>query len=401
MEPSGADHQGCSLWHGDGSATYDGHMREQPTEHSIEPIENILLKIMLAFRILGWVWLLLLVIASLLTDTEANRSVVISMAVGSLLWTIFTVWMSRDQARIKSPIFVLADAIVVLLVANASYYAGSSSLLHGGFPISWIAVVAYATNVRWTLGAGVILFINQWIGMELQGSYAVPDQVGAVVFLVYAAIVGYGFDLIRERDCLRQLATKRLAKVRQRQIRHIEQTRLADQLHDSVLQTLHAIRVMPDDAEHVSFVARKQERDLRRTIHSLRSEYEHPFVTAMFTARDDVEDLYGIEIDMVCSHDTEMTLELTNLVEATREAMINAAKHSGSDVVLVYCAAEQDQVTVFVRDKGEGFDFGASTDGFGIENSIIRRLESIGGSASIQSTPDFGTEVEMTVPKGV
>lgn len=380
---------------------YDVRMPEQPLASTIEPIENILLKIVLAFRILGWVWLLLLVVSSLLTDPGANRAIVISMAIGSLLWTVFTVWMAQDQKRIKSTAFVIADGIVVLLIANASYYAGASSLLHGGFPISWLAVVAYATDVRWTLGSGVVLFLNQWIGMDVEGSFKVPDQVGAVVFFVYAAIIGYGFDLIRDRDRLRRAANEKLAVERQRQIRHGEQLALADQLHDSVLQTLHAIRLAPDDANQVTYVARKQERELRRTIHSLRSEFENPFITAMFTARDDVEDLYGIEIDMVCSYDTEMTIHLTSLVEATREAMINAAKHSRSDVILVYCTAEKDHVTVFVRDKGEGFDDETATDGFGIENSIVRRLESVGGTATIQSTPDFGTEVEMTVPKGV
>lgn len=380
---------------------YDVVMPEQPDESTVEPIENILLKIVLAFRILGWGWLLLLVVSSLLTDPGANRAIVISMALGSLLWTIFTVWIAQDQKRIKSAAFVVADGIVVLLVANASYYAGASSLLHGGFPISWLAVVAYATDVRWTLGAGAVLFANQWIGMEVEGTYKVPDQVGAVVFFVYAAIIGYGFDLIRDRDRLRRAANRKLAVERQRQIRHGEQLALADQLHDSVLQTLHAIRTAPEDANQVAYVARKQERELRRTIHSLRSEFENPFIAAMFTARDDVEDLYGIEIDMVCSYDTEMTIHLTSLVEATREAMINAAKHSRSDVILVHCTAEKDHVIVFVRDKGEGFDDEAATDGFGIESSIVRRLESVGGTASIQSTPDFGTEVEMTVPKGV
>jgi signal transduction histidine kinase len=58
-------------------------------------------------------------------------------------------------------------------------------------------------------------------------------------------------------------------------------------------------------------------------------------------------------------------------------------------------------VTVFVRDRGSGFDTEAVRDGFGIDNSIVRRLEAIGGTASINSTEDFGTEVEMTLPQGV
>lgn len=379
---------------------YAGRMLETTVVDSdVEPIENVLLKIVLAFRILGWVWLFLLVVTGLATDPSANRSVLISMAVGSLAWTLFTVWISRDHRRIKSAAFVIADGIVALVVAGASAVAGAESNLHGGYPISWIAVVAYATDVRWTLGAGVTLFFYQWIGMDIEGGRTLPDKVGAVVFLVYALIIGYGFDLIRNRDSLRRRAEEELALERRRQIRHAEQQALADQLHDSVLQSLHAIRVNPDDPNQVSYIARKQERELRRTIHSLRSEFESSFATAMYTARDDVEDLYRIEIDMVCAYDAEMTVTLSGLVEATREAMVNAAKHSGSDVIIVYCAAEQGHVTVFVRDKGSGFDPDASGDGFGIANSIVRRLESIGGVATIQSTEDFGTEVEMTVPR--
>ena len=381
---------------------YAGRMLETTVVDSdVQPIENVLLKIVLAFRILGWVWLFLLVVTGLATDPSANRTVLIAMAVGSLAWTIFTVWISRDHRRIKSAAFVIADGVVAVTVAGASAVAGAESNLHGGYPISWIAVVAYATNVRWTLGAGVTLFFYQWIGMDIEGGRSVPDKVGAVVFLVYALIIGYGFDLIRNRDRLRRRAEDELAIERRKQIRHAEQQALADQLHDSVLQSLHAIRINPDDPDQVAYIARKQERELRRTIHSFRSKFENPFVTAMYTARDDVEDLYRIEIDMVCAYDAEMTVTLSGLVDATREAIVNAAKHSGSDVILVYCAAEQGHVTVFVRDKGRGFDPDASGDGFGIANSIVRRLESIGGVATIQSTEDFGTEVEMTVPREV
>jgi signal transduction histidine kinase len=376
-------------------------MDDEATDTAVEPIENVLLKIVLAFRVLGWAWLLLLVIAAWFTDDTANKTILLSMAVGTFAWTVFTVWIAKDQARFKSPVFVIADGLVALMVASASYFAGAESNLHGGYPISWIAVVAYAGDVRWALGAGVVLFLNQWIGMDIEGSRTVPDKAGAVVFLVYALILGYGFDIIRQRDGLRKKAEVELEAERRQQIRHAEQQKLADQLHDSVLQTLHAIRVTPGDEEQVSYVARKQERELRRTIHSLRSEFTNPFVTAMFTARDDVEDLYRVEIDMVCSFDSEMTVTLTGLVDATREAMINAAKHSGSDVILVYCSQEQGHIAVFVRDRGSGFDQETEGGGFGIKNSIVRRLEAIGGAATITSSADLGTEVELTLPQEV
>ncbi len=365
----------------------------------VQPVEKVLLWIVLAFRVLGYLWLLLLVMAALFTDESVDKTIVAVMAVGAGLWTVLTVVLSRTPDRIKSPWFVAADGAVALLVASTSYYAGAESNLHGGYPISWLAVVAYAYNARWTMAASLALFLNQWIGMDIEGSRTLTDKLGAVVFPIYGAIVGFGFDLIRQRDSLWRQAEDELAGERQHQIRHQEQLALADQLHDSVLQSLHAIQAEPAEADQVSYIARRQERELRRTIHSLRSEYDDAFVTAMFAARDDVEDLYRVPIEMVCGWDAAMTVRLSGLVEATREAMMNAVKHSGSDVIRVHCGAERDHVTVLVRDQGMGFDVDADSDGQGIPNSIIRRIESIGGSATIQSTEEFGTEVEMTVPK--
>ena len=43
------------------------------------------------------------------------------------------------------------------------------------------------------------------------------------------------------------------------------------------------------------------------------------------------------------------------LVLAAREAMVNAARHSGAPVIAVYQEIEPDTVTVYVRDRGCGF----------------------------------------------
>lgn len=365
----------------------------------VQPIEKVLLWIVLAFRILGYLWLLLLSAAALVTDVSADQGVIVATMVGAGAWTVVTIALSREPDRIKSPWFVAADGVVALAVASASYVAGAQSNVHGGYPISWLAVVAYASNARWAMAASLLLFFNQWIGMDIEGSRTIVDKLGAVVFPIYGAIIGFGFDLIRQRDRLRREAEDELRIERQHQIRHQEQLALADQLHDSVLQSLHAIRAEPAEADRVSYIARKQERELRRTIHALRSEHDDAFVTAMFAARDDVEDLYRAPIEMVCGWDAEMTERLSTLVEATREAMVNAAKHSGSDVIRVHCRSDGDRVIVLVRDEGRGFDPDAQPSGHGIQNSIIRRMESIGGTATIQSTEEFGTEVEMTLPK--
>ena len=360
----------------------------------VEPIENVLRWIVLAFRVLGYLWLAMLSVGALVTDEGLNDKMVIVMVTGTGIWTLLTVWLSRTSEWIKSSWFVAADGIVALAVASTSYFAGAESNLHGGYPISWLAVVAYAYDTRWTMAASAVLFVNQWIGMDIEGSRNTTDKLGAVVFPIYGAIVGYGFDLIRDRDRLRRRAESELADERQRQARAEEQQKLADQLHDSVLQSMHAIQSEPGEPEQVAYIARRQERELRKTIRTLQSPYDHPFVTAVFSARDDVEDLYRIRIDVVCGYDAEMTSDLGILVEATREAMMNAAKHSGSEVIRVHASESNGHVTVLVRDQGLGFD----TDTV-VPKSIDRRLASIGGTATFESTDEFGTEVEMTVPK--
>ena len=373
-------------------------MTLQPDLRTVEPIERVLLRIVVAFRVLGWLWLLLLSVTALITDDGANEVIIVVTAAGSGLWTLLTVMLARNSpSTIKTLWFVLADGAVALVVANASYFASADSLLHGGYPISWVAVVAYAYDVRWALAAGVVLFLNQWIGMDIEGSRNITDKLGSVVFLVFAGIVGYGFDLIRQRDALRREAEDELEEERRNQIVSAEREQLADQLHDSVLQTLHAIRVDPGNEEQVAYIARRQERELRRTIRTLRSTFDDPFVTAMYAARDDVEDLYPVEIDMVCTFDAEMTVPLAGLVDATREAMTNAAKHSGAKTIIVHCAEDGGFVSVLVRDRGRGFDADTEEQS-GIAHSIDRRMRGIGGTVTIESTADFGTEVELTLP---
>jgi signal transduction histidine kinase len=76
--------------------------------------------------------------------------------------------------------------------------------------------------------------------------------------------------------------------------------------------------------------------------------------------------------------------------------MANAAKFSGTDEIAVYAEADESGSTVFVRDRGSGFDRGAvPADRRGISESIEGRMQRAGGSATITSSPAEGTEVEL------
>jgi signal transduction histidine kinase len=79
--------------------------------------------------------------------------------------------------------------------------------------------------------------------------------------------------------------------------------------------------------------------------------------------------------------------------------MANAARHAGVDEVSVFLDADGDGVSLYVRDRGAGFDPDAvAADRRGVAESIRGRMERVGGPATIASAPGEGTEIELVLP---
>jgi len=166
-----------------------------------------------------------------------------------------------------------------------------------------------------------------------------------------------------------------------------------------VLQTLALIQRSAGDPSAVSRLARAQERDLRSWLFDSNREGPATLAAALRAVAAEVEDAHGVPVEVVCVGDAPVADEDRPLVLATREAMTNAAKHSGAGTVDVYAEATASGVEIFVRDRGTGFDSGlVAADRQGVRSSIIGRMERHGGSASVRSTPGEGTEVRLSLP---
>ena len=101
---------------------------------------------------------------------------------------------------------------------------------------------------------------------------------------------------------------------------------------------------------------------------------------------------------MVCVGEENPSERTTALLHATREAVSNAARHSGADVVSVYAEMSNRAVTVHVRDRGRGFDIDEIPgDRMGVRESIVGRLERHGGAARVESAAGDGTRVELVM----
>ena len=174
---------------------------------------------------------------------------------------------------------------------------------------------------------------------------------------------------------------------------------MAAHLHDSVLQTLALIQLQADEPKTVARLARRQERELRTWLYGDQTRAT-TLKSALEEAAGAVEDEWSVSVSVVCVSDTEISDDLDAMVLAAREAMTNAAKHSGASNIDVYAEVQDIDdaklVQIFIRDRGSGFDLDSiADDRQGVRNSIIARMARHGGSAAIKSAPAEGTEIRL------
>jgi signal transduction histidine kinase/phage shock protein PspC (stress-responsive transcriptional regulator) len=180
-------------------------------------------------------------------------------------------------------------------------------------------------------------------------------------------------------------------------VRATERAEIAAHLHDSVLQTLALIQRRAGNEHDVVRLARAQERELRGWLYRDPGRGAGQLSDAVKAAAAEVEDSLGHAVEVVTVGDCAMTERLEAMVQAAREAMLNAARHGGG-AVSVYLEATDDAAEVFVKDRGPGFDPGAiPADRLGVRESMIGRMRRHGGTAVIASSPD-GTEVRLRLP---
>jgi signal transduction histidine kinase len=223
------------------------------------------------------------------------------------------------------------------------------------------------------------------------------DLSAAPEAFVAVLVVVVGLALITGPWWIR-LASE-LSEERAERIRSQERAELAAHLHDSVLQTLALIQRNSESPREVARLARGQERELRTLLYGTRTS-SGQLATAVRAAAGEIEDDYAIQVDVVVVGDAALDDKLAAVVAASREALVNAAKHAGVATVSLYVETDEQATTAFVRDRGAGFDLEAvGKDRQGLRSSIIGRIERHGGKVDVRSTPGRGTEVEIRMPR--
>ena len=309
---------------------------------------------------------------------------------GAALGTSWGGWLTGPLG------IALVGAGVVWREADASQrtrWRSGAGVLFGGGRMALLRVLAGIALVT----SGILVFLlNQ-------------DNLGQLRFaLLAAAATLVGVAVLTVPWWLRLM--RALGEERRARIRTEERAEIAAHLHDSVLQTLALIQQQSDSAREVRRLARGQERELRSWLYGPRG-YGRPasngagtaviaFAATLNAAAGEVEDTYAVSVQVVVVGDCVLEEPLTALVQASREAMVNAAKHAGVAEVSVYAEVEPGHVHVFIRDRGTGFDPAAvADDRHGLADSIRGRMERHGGTVALRTAPGQGTEVQLAIAR--
>ncbi len=327
--------------------------------------------------------------------------------------------VAGTSARQALAVGLIVLGVLLLLRASGLWF---------GDRLVWPAVlVALGSAVIWTRGdeadrtrwSGLMRRLPRGAQHLLEGS-APRVRLAAGAVLMVAGLAQFllinGPDTLRRNAPLAAVATfvgvvviagpwfwrlaRQLAEERRQRIRSQERAEVAAHLHDSVLQTLALIQRSGEPRE-MTTLARSQERELRDWLYGgVRAADRSLLSTAMNDTAAEVERSHRVAIDVVTAGDCRLDEPVHALVLAAREAMVNAATHSGAHRVSVFVETGDGEVAAFVRDQGAGFEpASVPPDRRGIADSIAGRISRFGGSAEVQSAPGAGTEVTIRVPR--
>lgn len=297
----------------------------------------------------------------------------------------------------------------LLLLNRIGWFSGASTVLPIGLALAGLALVwrqaDEAQRARWRataagprglarLAGGAVLLIA-----GIAGFLATRGELGAArEGLLSTGVVVAGLAVLTGPFWFRMTADLRAE--RRERIRSQERAEVAAHVHDSVLQTLALIQKAADDPREVTRLARGQERELRSWLYRPAADAAVQFAAALEQAAAEVEEAHRTPVEVVVVGDCLADGPVGAVVAAAREAMVNAAKHSGAAQVQVYAEVEPEQLTVFVRDRGRGFvPSEVPADRYGVAQSVVGRMERNGGSAHVRTAPGEGTEVRLEMPR--
>ncbi|MGH3717090.1 MAG: MacS family sensor histidine kinase [Micromonosporaceae bacterium] len=320
-------------------------------------------------------------------------------------WTLVASYGYAEPARRRWPLLT-ADLVVsgaCLLATGWVVRPGGIEFYESTLPGIWVG----APVLAWAISGGrrrgtVAAVILGAADISVRGGWDPRNLSGSALMLLAGLVVGHVSRLAFDAEERLQQATQREAAIRERE-------RLARHIHDSVLQVLALVQRRGDElgggAAELGRLAGEQEAALRSLVST--GEYAPP-ESGLADLRTTLGRYASATVTLVTPADPVPLPARTaeEVAAAVRSALDNVERHCAPGTrAWVVVEAEPGEVLVTVRDDGAGIPDGrlreaAAAGRLGVTQSIHGRIEELGGSATIVSSPGAGTEVELRLPVG-
>lgn len=366
----------------------------------LSPTTRNALRVLAVAQWLTWLWMVGIVIF----DGPALRHVTAAWigVAATLAVTVWATWAAQyHPASLIRPPFVIAEVALALglsildgYVFQPGHVFATTQSLATQWPLLAMAVVGFAAGPWVAAACGALMGPAEWLGALANGvrSFDLRQIVSLVASSLFFVACGAVFG------GLARALQRAEADVADRQARD----ELARVMHDTVLQTLALVTRRTSDPD-LAAAARDADRDVRAFLFGSSSR-----------KGDDLETLVRREVERSASASapgspTNVSVSVIGkadavdhhgqrlIARAIGEAVANAHQHAGASRIVVFVEAdERGRVFASVNDDGTGFDIATDRTSHGIDESILARMASIGGHATVRSTQgdrDAGTEV--------
>lgn len=321
-------------------------------------------------------------------------------------WSILYYWLDTSATGSRR---VLAADLVVLtgICLTQGLTVPGTQELHGN---TWVLVAVSIVAVAYQLvypaklafGLALYLAVVDLAGAVLDRpdgwTYALPN---AGWLLVQAALSQGLYRLVRNRSREADAASAAMARARRRhevaQAQRAAEREYLATLHDTACATLlmAAVRGQSIDPGVLRVQAAK---DLRRLAAERVLSGETDVAAELRAEIDDHALCVTVHFDGPLGEAWHPAV--VALRGSVGEALRNVARHAGVHRATVSARRRGEMVTVLVSDTGVGFDPSrVPAHCQGLARSVIERMASVGGRATVESEPGKGTDVRLEWPR--
>ncbi|MCO8126720.1 hypothetical protein NHL50_05835 [Acidimicrobiia bacterium EGI L10123] len=347
-----------------------------------------------AFRTAAWAWLTVVTLLSYASIEQPVAAALGVLAAGAVtaVWWLPSSPARSDEVRRR---LVAAELLVgaALVAADGWVYDDGRAQSFGGvWPLAGVLAVAVRSGRRAGVSAGLVLGAARAVGevVVVRGGWSATRVLAVASTGVLFGLAGWAAGWAAGRIRI----AERLAA------RSAARAEVAAELHDGVLQTLAVVQRRSDDPDLVR-LARSQEAELRRYLAGPdeTAAGDVPVEVLLRAAAADAISRFGLRVEVAAVPPLPAMPAARGaaLRGVVGECLANVAKHAGTDRAVVFAEADDRCLHVSVTDEGIGFDPGAVHER-GIEESIRRRVEGLGGTTTIHARPSAGTTVVVEIP---